>query len=164
MTMSSKMVNAVLKHDIPIFPVMQCDLKAYSVFRVVNLNDIFIWNLNDIFICQSLSLGETCKVTLKGEFWLKRSMLHPNLSVMQCHLESFAVQYRLGRHGKFCFKAWWPNFACSTFCDNIMKTGGDKIEGEIDNVLDKIVMLFSYLSDKVTAVVLSVHVQCVQWT
>jgi hypothetical protein len=37
----------------------------------------------------------------------------------------------------------------STFCDNIMKTGGDKIEGEIDTLLDKIVMLFSYLSDKV---------------
>jgi len=36
----------------------------------------------------------------------------------------------------------------STFCDNIMKTGGDKIEGEIDTLLDKIVMLFSYLSDK----------------
>mmetsp|Transcript_9320 Transcript_9320/g.26748 ORF Transcript_9320/g.26748 Transcript_9320/m.26748 type:complete len:561 (-) Transcript_9320:1059-2741(-) len=36
----------------------------------------------------------------------------------------------------------------STFCDNIMKTGGDKIEGEIDLLLDKIVMLFSYLSDK----------------
>ena len=36
----------------------------------------------------------------------------------------------------------------STFCDSIMKTGGDKIEGEIDAVLDKIVMLFSYLSDK----------------
>ena len=30
-----------------------------------------------------------------------------------------------------------------------MKTGGDKIEGEIDTLLDKIVMLFSYLSDKV---------------
>jgi hypothetical protein len=38
----------------------------------------------------------------------------------------------------------------STFCDNIMKTGGDKIEGEIDTLLDKIVMLFSYLSDKVS--------------
>ena len=37
----------------------------------------------------------------------------------------------------------------SSFCDNIMKTGGDKIEGEIDSILDKIVMLFSYLSDKV---------------
>ena len=37
----------------------------------------------------------------------------------------------------------------STFCDNIMKTGGDKIEGEIDTLHDKIVMLFSYLSDKV---------------
>ena len=37
----------------------------------------------------------------------------------------------------------------STFCDNIMKTGGDKIEGEVDSLLDKIVMLFSYLSDKV---------------
>jgi len=36
----------------------------------------------------------------------------------------------------------------SSFCDNIMKTGGDKIEGEIDTILDKIVMLFSYLSDK----------------
>jgi hypothetical protein len=36
----------------------------------------------------------------------------------------------------------------STFCDNIMKTGGDKLEGEIDSNLDKIVMLFSYLSDK----------------
>lgn len=36
----------------------------------------------------------------------------------------------------------------STFCDNIMKTGGDKLEGEIDQNLDKIVMLFSYLSDK----------------
>jgi cullin 1 len=36
----------------------------------------------------------------------------------------------------------------STFCDNIMKTGGDKLEGEIDVNLDKIVMLFSYLSDK----------------
>ncbi|EKX36222.1 hypothetical protein GUITHDRAFT_158687 [Guillardia theta CCMP2712] len=36
----------------------------------------------------------------------------------------------------------------SSFCDNIMKTGGDKIEGEIDSILDKIVMLFSYLSDK----------------
>lgn len=30
-----------------------------------------------------------------------------------------------------------------------MKSGGDKIEGEIDTILDKIVMLFSYLSDKV---------------
>lgn len=29
-----------------------------------------------------------------------------------------------------------------------MQTGGDKIEGEIDTILDKIVMLFSYLSDK----------------
>jgi len=36
----------------------------------------------------------------------------------------------------------------STFCDNIMKTGGDKLEGEIDTNLDKIVMIFSYLSDK----------------
>lgn len=49
---------------------------------------------------------------------------------------------------------WLWLFLCvhinnSTFCDNIMKTGGDKIEGEIDIVLDKIVMLFSYLSDKV---------------
>ncbi len=30
-----------------------------------------------------------------------------------------------------------------------MQTGGDKIEGEIDTILDKVVMLFSYLSDKV---------------
>ena len=51
----------------------------------------------------------------------------------------------------------------STFCDNIMKTGGDKIEGEIDTLLDKIVMLFSYLSDKVKVLKLACHECCGAW-
>mmetsp|Transcript_181 Transcript_181/g.578 ORF Transcript_181/g.578 Transcript_181/m.578 type:complete len:753 (+) Transcript_181:64-2322(+) len=36
----------------------------------------------------------------------------------------------------------------SSFCDSLMKTGGDKLEGEIDTLLDRIVALFSYLGDK----------------
>ena len=39
----------------------------------------------------------------------------------------------------------------SSFCDQILKTGGEKLgggESEIENYLEKIVQLFSYLSDK----------------
>jgi len=37
----------------------------------------------------------------------------------------------------------------STFCDRILKNGGEKIEeGEVEDSLDRIVQLFSYLTDK----------------